>query len=194
MNLPAIEQHPLEPFMPSNAKILMLGSFPPQQKRWAMDFYYPNFPNDMWRIMGLLFHNDKSYFIDQENKTFHLNKIIELLNDKGIAIFDTATHIRRLQDNASDKFLEIVKPTDVKALLAQLKLCKAIMTTGEKATDTLCDLLQIDKPKVGDFVEFIFEERSMRLYRMPSSSRAYPIAIDKKASSYRILFQDLQML
>ena len=46
-----IENHPLEPFLPTNARLLMLGSFPPQKKRWSMDFYYPNLNNDMWRIV-----------------------------------------------------------------------------------------------------------------------------------------------
>lgn len=50
-----VEQHPLKPFLPANARLLMLGSFPPQQKRWCMDFYYPNFINDMWRIVGQVF-------------------------------------------------------------------------------------------------------------------------------------------
>ena len=190
MELPPIEQHPLKPFLPTDAKILMLGSFPPHRKRWSMEFYYPNFTNDMWRIMGLLLHNDKAYFIDQERKTFYLDKIIELLHDKGIAIFDTATHIRRLQDNASDKYLEIVQATDIEGLLTKLHHCKAIVTTGEKATDTLCELLHTEKPKVGDFVEFIFEGRAMRLYRMPSSARAKHIALDKKAAAYKLLFQD----
>ena len=45
-----LEQHPLEPFLPENAWLLMLGSFPPSKKRWSMDFFYPNFINDMWRI------------------------------------------------------------------------------------------------------------------------------------------------
>lgn len=35
-----IETHPLEPFLPVNAKLLMLGSFPPPKTRWKMDFYY----------------------------------------------------------------------------------------------------------------------------------------------------------
>ena len=43
-----IEEHPLEPFLPANAVLLMLGSFPPQKKRWSMDFFYPNLQNDMW--------------------------------------------------------------------------------------------------------------------------------------------------
>ena len=173
-----IEKHPLEPFLPAKAKLLMLGSFPPQKKRWSMDFYYPNLNNDMWRIFGILFFDDKDYF----------------LNEKGIALFDTASSIRRLQDNASDKFLEVVEATDVTALLRQLPECKAIVTTGQKATDTLRQQFNIEEPKVGDYSEFIFEGRAMRLYRMPSSSRAYPLALDKKATAYRIMYQDLQIL
>ncbi|EPQ1350886.1 uracil-DNA glycosylase family protein, partial [Acinetobacter baumannii] len=50
-----IETHPLQPFLPENARLLMLGSFPPPRNKWKMDFYYPNFQNDMWRIFGLIF-------------------------------------------------------------------------------------------------------------------------------------------
>ena len=45
---PDIERHPLQPFLPANAQILMLGSFPPPKERWCMDFFYPNPQNDMW--------------------------------------------------------------------------------------------------------------------------------------------------
>lgn len=189
-----IEQHPLEPFLPGNARLLMLGSFPPQKKRWSMEFYYPNWNNDMWRIVGLLFFNDKGHFLDEAAKTFDKERIVSFLQEKGIALFDTATAIRRLQDNASDKFLEVVEPTDIDAMLRRLPQCKAIVTTGEKATETLCEQFSLLKPKVGDFTEFIFDDRAMRLYRMPSSSRAYPLALEKKAAAYRIMYQDLQML
>ena len=189
-----IEKHPLEPFLPAKAKLLMLGSFPPQKKRWSMDFYYPNLNNDMWRIFGILFFDDKDYFLNETRKAFCRERIIDFLNEKGIALFDTASSIRRLQDNASDKFLEVVEATDVTALLRQLPECKAIVTTGQKATDTLRQQFNIEEPKVGDYSEFIFEGRAMRLYRMPSSSRAYPWALDKKATAYRIMYQDLQIL
>ena len=189
-----IEKHPLEPFLPAKAKLLMLGSFPPQKKRWSMDFYYPNLNNDMWRIFGILFFDDKDYFLNETRKAFCRERIIDFLNEKGIALFDTSSSIRRLQDNASDKFLEVVEATDVTALLRQLPECKAIVTTGQKATDTLRQQFNIEEPKVGDYSEFIFEGRAMRLYRMPSSSRAYPLALDKKATAYRIMYQDLQIL
>lgn len=189
-----IEKHPLEPFLPAKAKLLMLGSFPPQKKRWSMEFYYPNLNNDMWRIFGILFFDDKDYFLNKTRKAFCRERIIDFLNEKGIALFDTASSIRRLQDNASDKFLEVVEATDVTALLRQLPECKAIVTTGQKATDTLRQQFNVEEPKVGDYSEFIFEGRAMRLYRMPSSSRAYPLALDKKATAYRIMYQDLQIL
>ena len=189
-----IEKHPLEPFLPAKAKLLMLGSFPPQKKRWSMEFYYPNLNNDMWRIFGILFFDDKDYFLNETRKAFWRERIIDFLNEKGIALFDTASSIRRLQDNASDKFLEVVEATDVTALLRQLPECKAIVTTGQKATDTLRQQFNVEEPKVGDYSEFIFEGRAMRLYRMPSSSRAYPLALDKKATAYRIMYQDLQIL
>ena len=186
-----IEKHPLEPFLPPEAKLLMLGSFPPQKKRWSMDFYYPNLNNDMWRIFGLLFFNDKEHFLNDTRKAFCRERIVDFLNEKGIALFDTATCVRRLQDNASDKFLEVVRPTDIAALLRKIPLCKALVTTGQKATDTLRGQFATKEPKVGDFTEFLFESRAIKLYRMPSSSRAYPLALEKKGAAYRNMFLEL---
>ena len=87
-----------------------------------------------------------------------------------------------------------MQPTDISRLLRLIPECKAIVTTGQKATDTLRAQFEVREPKVGDFSEFVFEGRPMRLYRMPSSSRAYPLALDKKAAAYRVMYQDLQML
>lgn len=55
MTIQTIHRHPLPPFTPPNACVMMLGSFPPPPERWAMPFYYPNYNNDMWRILGLVF-------------------------------------------------------------------------------------------------------------------------------------------
>lgn len=189
-----VERHPFEPFLPANAKVLMLGSFPPQSKRWSIDFYYPNFINDMWRIMGLIFFNDKNRFVDVAAKKFRLDDIVDFCTGTGIAMYDTATAVRRLKDNASDKFLEVVTPTDIPALLRQIPQCQAIVTTGEKATDTLCQTFGATPPATGEYSEFHFEGRQMRLYRMPSSSRAYPLSLDKKAAAYRCLFSALHMV
>ncbi|MCR5465004.1 MAG: uracil-DNA glycosylase family protein [Bacteroidales bacterium] len=189
-----VERHPFEPFLPEGAKVLMLGSFPPQKKRWSMEFYYPNFINDFWRIIGILFFGDRDKFVDIPAKKFKLQEIKEFCTEKGIAMFDTATVVRRLKDNASDKFLEVVEPTDIPALLRRIPLCEAVVVTGEKAAQTLCAAFGTQAPAVGDYSQFSFEGRNMRLYRMPSTSRAYPLPIQKKADAYRRLFEDLNIL
>lgn len=191
-----IETHPLEPFLPANAKLLMLGSFPPPKSRWKMDFYYPNYQNDMWRIYGLCFFHDKNYFLDLEAKNFHLDKIIDFLNTTGIAISDTAQQVIRLKGNASDKFLQIEKPMDIAALLSDMPLCQSIMTTGDKATDTLMLSMpeSAEKPQIGQVTHCYFTKRDLHLYRMPSSSRAYPLALEKKAEAYFNLFKEIGLL
>ena len=191
MGEPQVERHPFEPFLPEGAKVLMLGSFPPQRKRWSMEFYYPNFINDFWRIIGIIFFDDKDWFVDAYAKRFKLQEIKEFCSEKGIAMFDTAVAVRRLKDNASDKFLEVVEATDIPALLRRIPDCLAVVVTGEKASATLCGTFGTEPPAVGDYSSFTFEGRPMRLYRMPSTSRAYPLPIQKKADVYRRLFADL---
>ena len=190
-DIPVIEEHPLQPFLPSNAKLLMLGSFPPQRKRWSMDFFYPNLQNDMWRIFGHIFFQNKEHFLYPDKKAFNKERIIDFLNEKGIALYDTATSVRRLQDNASDKFLEVVEPTDICLLLKQLPQCQAIVTTGQKATDTIRKQIEVDEPAIGKSSTFFIEDKSYQLYRMPSSSRAYPLALEKKSSVYQLMFNEL---
>ena len=185
-----VEYHPLIPFLSENAKVLFLGSFPPQRKRWCMDFYYPNFINDHWRIEGQIFFGDKNHFVDVEAKRFKIDEIVAFCKEKGLAFFDTSTAIRRLQDNASDKFLEVVEPTDIRTLIAQLPHLRAIITTGEKATETICSYFDINTiPKVNTSVALSWGNgKEVALYRLPSSSRAYPLSFDKKVEAYRSCF------
>ncbi|WP_028903855.1 MULTISPECIES: uracil-DNA glycosylase family protein [unclassified Prevotella] len=186
-----VERHPFEPFLPANAKLLMLGTFPPAEKRWCMRFYYPNFINDMWRIFGICFFDDKQHFVLEQEKRFDLERIIPFLNEKGIAMYDTATRIRRTKDNASDKDLEIVEPTDLDAMLRSLPCCEAVITAGQLATDLFCNHYGIMSPKVGEYADFKLDGRMLRLYRMPSSSRAYPMKTERKADFYNIVFKYL---
>ena len=184
-----IERHPLQPFLPVNAKVLFLGSFPPPKQRWCMDFFYPNFMNDHWRLEGEIWFHDKNHFVDLKHKCFKKNEIIEFLNEKGIAFFDTATAVNRLKDNASDTFLIIVERTDIKPLLAKMPHCQAIATTGEKATIEVCNYFNINKIPAPN--KKISLNDNLVLYRLPSSSRAYPLPFEKKVEAYRKMFEEV---
>ncbi len=192
--MPTFEEHPLKPFLPRGAKVLMLGSFPPQQKRWSMDFFYPNFQNDMWRIMGMIFFADRYFFVDSAKKCFRQEEIERFAEETGIALYDTAEAVCRLRDNASDNFLEIIRPTDIEVLLNQMPLCRAIVTTGEKATDEIVSRYKTEKPKIGEYKPLAVGNRALQFYRMPSTSRAYPLALEKKAAYYQTMFKDLGMI
>lgn len=191
-----IETHPFEPWLPTNAKLLMLGTFPPAPKRWAMEWYYPNFTNDMWRIFGLIFFGDKLHFVDEANKTYRLNELKQFLKEKGVALFDTALRIRRTTGTASDKDLEIVQPADLDGMLRSLPECKAVLAAGQLATKVFTEYYNIDARnlKMGEYRTFDFEGRTLKLYRQPSSSRAYPMKVEKKAVYYEQMFKEIQII
>lgn len=192
--MPDIETHPFEPFLPKNAKLLMLGTFPPSPKRWCMDWYYPNFMNDMWRIMGICFFGNKNYFVKPGEKTWRLEELKSFLAEKGIAIFDTCLKIRRTKGTASDKDLEVVQQADIDGMLRYLTDCRAVLAAGQLATSIFTEHFNISnakKMKMGSYVEFPFENRILRLYREPSSSRAYPMKVEKKAEYYDKMFREI---
>ena len=184
-----IERHPLEPFLPSSAHMLMLGSFPPSKKRWSMEFFYPNWINDMWRIVGRVFFDNPHHFEVVGEKRFDKERVVEFCTQRGIALYDTASAVRRLRDNASDKYLEVVEPTDIEALLESMPCCVAIVTTGQKATEVVAERFGAAIPLIGSFVEIVVGSRKVRFWRMPSSSRAYPLGLERKADYYRTMFQ-----
>ena len=189
-----IERHPLQPFLPPNARLLMLGSFPPPRKRWCMDFFYPNRTNQMWNIFGLLFFGDADRLVDKNTNTFKQSDIQSLLEERGIAIYDTACAVCRLSGNASDKDLEIVEKTNIPALLTQIPHCHDIVCTGQKSFSVFTDDFGVPVPTMGTFNEFTLAGREMRLWRMPSSSRAYPMKLDEKAKYYHEMMKIIEII
>lgn len=195
----SIESHPLEPFLPEGARLLMCGTFPPKQNRWSMHFYYPNFINDMWRIFGLIYFGSKDALVDVEGKTFKVDEIKRLLTDHGIALSDTGKEVTRTKDNASDKWLQIDRPIDLAATLELIPECVAVATTGEKAAGVIAGLTDSEVPKVGEWTECKItmadgSERNFRHWRMPSSSRAYPMKLEAKAEFYRSMLDATGLL
>ncbi len=184
------ERHPLQPFLPAGARVLMLGSFPPQRIRWSMEFFYPNLQNDMWRIVGYLATGDKNHFLQPDGRHFDRERIEVFCRERGIALYDTAEEVVRLKNNASDNFLHVVRPTDLAALLARIPACRTIVATGQKSAETLQLLTGCAALPVGGFAETVYAGRALKIWRMPSSSRAYPRPVEWKAEYYRKVFSE----
>ena len=191
-----VELRPFPPFLPPQARVIMMGSFPPAQEKRAMDFHYPNFNNDMWRVYGLIFFNDKDYFRKEGEKAFDAEKIKSFLSAKGIASCPSVVRAIREKGNASDKFLKVVETVNLEELLSQIPRCHHIITTGGKATEILLSLIKDAPPvpKTGETVTFHCSGREVSLARLPSTSRAYPLSLEKKATAYEAFFRSVGMI
>ena len=170
----------------------MCGTFPPKRDKWAMDFFYPNYYNDMWRIFGSIFFDDKDRFFNPATKKVNAEAIKEMLTSHKIGVGETATEVIRTKDNASDKFLQIVTPVNLPRLLAKVPECTAIVTTGAKAASVIAELTGTAVPKMGEFIDCKIlmpdgSERTFRHWRMPSTSKAYPMSLQNKTSYYRAM-------
>ena len=205
-----IETHPFGPVLPPDATVMMMGSFPPTADKWAMRFHYPNFQNDMWRIYGRVFFDDADYFRVEDEKRFDPERIRAFMFERGIASCPTVVQAIRETGNASDKDLTVVTTVDLDTILPQVPKVQALFTTGGKATEVLLNLLnepiaKSKHPKTNQSIDYPYkwqdnnshpktEVNELTLYRLPSTSRAYPLALDKKVAAYKEFFKKIGKL
>lgn len=206
-----IETHPFEPILPPDATVMMMGTFPPTADKWAMSFHYPNFYNDMWRIYGGVFFDDSNHFRVADEKRFDSERIRDFMFERGIALCPTVKQAIRETGNASDKHLTVVTPVNLDNILPQTPKVTTLFTTGGKATEVLLNLLKTPPakskyPKTNQSIHYPYQWRSgdtallakqandLTLYRLPSTSRAYPLALDKKVAAYKDFFKKVGKL
>ena len=204
-----VETHPFGPVLPPDATVMMMGTFPPTADKWAMRFHYPNFYNDMWRIYGSVFFDDVNYFRVGDEKRFDPERIRAFMFERGIASCPTVTQAIRETGNASDKNLTVVTAVDLDSILPQVPKVETLFTTGGKATEVLLNLLaeppaKSKYPKTNQSMDYPYEWQSdnnkkadvnnLTLYRLPSTSRAYPLALDKKVAAYKDFFKKIGKL
>ena len=187
-----IELRPFPPFLPPHATVLMMGSFPPAAEKRAMEFHYPNFQNDMWRVYGLVFFGDAMHFQRGEEKAFDAEKIKAFLTERGIGSCPGVRRAIRTHGNASDAYLKVVETVELPEILEKIPQCRRICTTGGKATEILLALLETEVKakdfKTGTTITARCGDRDLLVTRLPSTSRAYPMKLEKKAEAYRKFF------
>ena len=187
-----VELRPFPPFLPPNTTVLMMGSFPPAAEKRAMEFHYPNFQNDMWRVYGLVFFGDAMHFQRVGEKAFDAEKIKAFLSERGIGSCPGVRRAIRTHGNASDAYLKVVETVELPEILEKIPQCRRICTTGGKATEILLALLETEVRakdfKTGETITACCGDRDLLVTRLPSTSRAYPMKLEKKAEAYRKFF------
>lgn len=119
-----IENHPFKPFIPDNASALIIGSFPGieqvanshNQEEW----FYSAADNLFWPILSEVFKADLKTRTQKE----------ELLTEKGIAITDIFTKVRRKEKSNLDKYLSDVEYNrGITSIIEQSKIEKIFFTS-----------------------------------------------------------------
>ena len=83
--------------------------------------------------------------------------------------------------------MQVIERINLSEIITQIPDCKSIISTGDKSAEIVADILGVKTPAVGEFVEAVFSNRTIRLYRMPSTSRAFPLKIEVKVQAYEVI-------
>lgn len=122
----SIEELPWPPYIPKNATKLLLGTFPPQQNKRRIDFYYPNPGNRLWPVLANLAHCNLRHFSGTE-AVFERKQILDRLN---LGISSMGQKIIRFGQNSLDENIRPLQLFDVLRLLDQYPLIDTILLTS----------------------------------------------------------------
>jgi hypoxanthine-DNA glycosylase len=151
-------EHPFDPIVFSDTKVLILGSFP-SIKSFENDFYYAHPRNQFWKILSMI----TGYPAQTRDQR------IWLLKETKLGLWDMIRSCSR--ENSLDSSLEEEEVNDIPALLETYPAIETIAFTGRKAQalfELNFDYLEIE-----------------RLY-LPSPSSAYAkMRLEQKAELYR---------
>ncbi len=120
MNSNKILEHPFNPIIFKDSKILILGSFPSIDS-FEKSFYYAHPRNQFWKILS----NITGYPINNRDQK------IWLLKHSKIALWDMVSSCSR--DNSLDSSLENIEVNDIASLLDRYPTINKIAFTGRLA-------------------------------------------------------------
>ena len=112
--------HPIPAFVPANAEILILGSFPSVKSR-ETGFFYGHKQNRFWKVLSVVF-SDKEPETISEKKAF--------LERNGVALWDVIGSCEIT--GSSDASIKNAEPNDISSLVKNTGI-KKIFLNGKTA-------------------------------------------------------------
>lgn len=120
-----IETHPFKAFVPANATVLIVGSFPGRDithKKLSEDeWFYGTKRNQFWKIISGVYQTELATKAEKQ----------KLFEKYGIAIADIFLRIKRKGNNNTDSNLEIVEYNDkaIEKVLANKNIERIFFTS-----------------------------------------------------------------
>jgi hypoxanthine-DNA glycosylase len=168
-----LEKHPYKPFVPKNAKYLILGSFPAKAEERG-NWYYVNPRNQFWPILEKVY-NANLTTIKSKKKLFTNLKI---------AITDIIYSCEREKGSNLDTNLTNITYNikGINKILNENKIRKIFLTSRF-----------VEKNFKKHFKKFFFKNPEVKLIYLPSPSPRYAaMNIDKKTKIYKKLLPKLK--
>jgi len=120
------EIHPWNWYIPDGAKTVVIGTFPPTQRNWSFDFFYPNKNNFFWKIIARIAGCSLQHLSGEEA----VDERKEMLNRLKFGVSDMGQIIRRKAGNSLDQNLEIVAYMDILKLLQENPSVRKLIFTS----------------------------------------------------------------
>jgi G:T/U-mismatch repair DNA glycosylase len=120
------ENHPWNWYLPSGAKTIIIGTFPPVVRNWSYNFFYPNKNNYFWKIMAEIANRELDCFSGDEA----VKERKEILKQLQTGLSDMGKIIRRTKDSSLDENLEIVEYMDIFQILEENPFVNKIIFTS----------------------------------------------------------------
>jgi len=153
-----MEQHPFEPIIFKNSKILILGTFP-SLKSFENSFYYAHPKNQFWKILREI----SGYPINNRDQKIWLIKKLNL------ALWDIVASCNR--KNSSDSNLKDIQLNDIRSLLKEYPNIKQIAFTSRLAQK---------------LYNREFKDLNIDTFYLPSPSPAYAaMSFEEKCKIYK---------
>jgi G:T/U-mismatch repair DNA glycosylase len=113
-------------------RTLLLGSFPPQEKKRDYSFYYPNKQNNFWKILAAICNKELLCF-QGKKAVLERKAIMEKLQ---IGIENMGRSIKRKGESAKDTDIVILTFHDILNIIYQHKELNTIILSGFSAPNS----------------------------------------------------------
>lgn len=125
----------LPPVIDKTTEYLVLGTMPSEQSLLHQQYYY-NRKNQFWKIISIVFNDNKPFGTYQD-------KLATLKNSK-IGLWDVLATCDRKR--SSDSNIKNKKPNDFKKLFKEVPNIKTLIFNGQNSYDDYVKLIIHDKP------------------------------------------------
>lgn len=191
------EQHPWNLYIPVDASIILLGTFPTDTRNRKFDFFYSSPTNRLWEVLSSLAKHTIIHF--QGAKAVEERR--EILQKLNVGLTDMGKTILRQQGSSKDHSLFPLEFMDITQILIEHPAITTIIVSGNAQgnsslswLNTFCSInsIKLDTKSLEKNKSTLINisNRNIKISKSYSPSRLSIISTDKIKEEYqKIIFE-----